>query len=66
MQQLAFEIITPVFGNSFKLETFDESNVNHYKSWHITLKLNLFISMEDQENARLERTCRTSMMVILF
>ena len=34
MQQLAFEIITPVFGNSFKLETFDEYNVNHYKSWH--------------------------------
>ena len=34
MQQLAFEIITPVFGNSFKLETFDVYNVNHYKSWH--------------------------------
>jgi len=34
MQQLAFEIITPVFGNSFKLEIFDEYNVNHYKSWH--------------------------------
>ncbi len=34
MQQLAFEIITPVFGNSFKLEIFDEYNVNQYKSWH--------------------------------
>lgn len=34
MQQLAFEVITPIFGNSFKLETFDEYHVNHYKSWH--------------------------------
>ena len=34
MQKLNFEVITPIFGNSFKLETFDEYHVNHYKSWH--------------------------------
>lgn len=34
MQQLAFEVITPIFGNSFKLETFDETHHNQYKSWH--------------------------------
>ncbi len=31
---LAFEVITPVFGNSFALQSFDERNINHYKSWH--------------------------------
>jgi len=41
MQQLAFEIITPVFGNSFKLEIFDEYNVNHYKSWHFHPEIEL-------------------------
>ena len=33
-QPIAFEVITPVFGNSFALQSFDEQNINHYKSWH--------------------------------